>query len=159
MQSQKISSDVIVDHEHDGEFWTQPALQRVPGAARNVNVEQYRDRLRLRNRDGRNRDARELQLGAMLMTLLAGCLLLLIAGSAGAEDGASGKALHDRACTSCHGTEVYTRPDRKIDSLTALERQVQRCAEKAAKVDWNASQIDAVAQYLNNAFYGFDKTN
>lgn len=107
----------------------------------------------------RHREATKLALSATLFSLLAGALLLLTAASAGAEDVENGKTLHDQACTGCHGTDVYSRQDRKIDSLAALEHQVQRCANQAAKVDWSAPQIDAVVNYLNKTFYGFENSS
>jgi len=75
-------------------------------------------------------------------------------GTATAADVENGKQLHNQACQACHGTEVYTRADRRIQSLDALRAQVQRCT-KAAGVDWSSEQIGNVVSYLNQEFYGF----
>lgn len=74
----------------------------------------------------------------------------------GANDPAErGHKLHEAQCQDCHGTGVYTREDRKITSLGQLKAQVQRCAGNAAKADWNALQVQAVTDYLNQEFYHF----
>lgn len=66
-----------------------------------------------------------------------------------------GKTLHERYCLACHGTEVYKRKDRSIHSMDALQAQVSHCAKNAAKVQWDRRQIEAVAEYLGDTFYGF----
>lgn len=151
MKSPRIFPYFVLNYEQERLVRPQPALQRVPGTAADLKLRQGCHRVR-----PCGGDTSQLPLRVMLTALVTACLLLLITGAAGAEDVASGKALHQQACTGCHGTEVYTRPDRKIDSLAGLERQVQRCANNAAKVDWTASQMDAVVNYLNDTFYGFD---
>ena len=69
-------------------------------------------------------------------------------------DGAAGKKLYDANCTKCHNTTVHTRPDRKITSLDALDKQLIACAE-AAQVKLSAAQRKDIAQYLNEQFYKF----
>ncbi|MEJ2387488.1 MAG: hypothetical protein P8Y27_09375 [Chromatiaceae bacterium] len=66
-----------------------------------------------------------------------------------------GQRLHDRYCLSCHGTDVYTRPNRKIRSLDQLETQVGRCIKGAAKVRLTPGQTAAMIQYLDKTFYHF----
>ena len=74
---------------------------------------------------------------------------------------AQGKALHDKACMHCHDSltggnpnNMYTRDDRQITSLEALEKRVGYCMQ-AADVEWNQQQRDAVVEYLNSEFYLF----
>jgi cytochrome c553 len=67
---------------------------------------------------------------------------------------AEGKALFEQACTRCHGTAIFNRSDRKVNSLASLRRQVARCA-KAAQTSWNKEQKSAVVTYLNSKFYHF----
>lgn len=62
--------------------------------------------------------------------------------------------LYQFNCTSCHGAEVYTRSNRKVNSLEALERQVQRC-ELALGLKWFDEEITAMTQYLNEHYYKF----
>lgn len=91
-----------------------------------------------------------------LFSLLFVVIVFVTQPIAAAQSGHSeGKALHDRYCLACHGTEVYTRKDRSIHSMEALQAQVRHCAKNAAKVQWEQNQIDAVAEYLGATFYGF----
>jgi len=62
--------------------------------------------------------------------------------------------LYDQHCVACHGTEVYTRDDRKVESLPALERQVQRC-ETALGLRWFDEDISEMTGLLNDRFYHF----
>ncbi len=81
-------------------------------------------------------------------------LSLFAAFHAWAEAGPNGEALYQNHCTSCHQSEVYTRPDRKIGTYEALQRQVQRC-ELALNLRWFDEEIDAVTRYLNQHYYRF----
>ena len=78
-----------------------------------------------------------------------------------AADIKRGKSLHDDNCIECHvsiqggdGSGIYTRPDRRIDSLPALHSQVNRCKDSMG-VSWPADQIDDVVAYLNSMYYKF----
>ena len=85
-------------------------------------------------------------------------LLLLTAAfslPAPGEPEDSAKTLYDENCVRCHGTEVYTREDRKVTSLEGLERQVQRC-ELALGLKWFDEEISEVTSYLNEHFYHFE---
>jgi hypothetical protein len=62
--------------------------------------------------------------------------------------------LYDQHCVACHGTEVYTRDDRKVKSLPALARQVQRC-ETALGLRWFDEDISEMTGLLNDRFYHF----
>jgi mono/diheme cytochrome c family protein len=77
-----------------------------------------------------------------------------LAAPAARADAAAGQQLHDRHCQSCHGTEVYTRDNRRVGSYVALEGQVKRC-QGAAGAAWNRQQTADVIDYLNTAFYKF----
>lgn len=71
-----------------------------------------------------------------------------------AVDRDEAQTLHDKDCTGCHNTDRYTRSDRKIIDRTSLNEQVRRCAEGFAE-GWSKEQISAVAELLNEDFYGF----
>ena len=73
--------------------------------------------------------------------------------SAAAE---TAQPLYQEHCTRCHGSEVYTRADRKVTSYDALVGQVQRC-ELALELTWFDDQIAQVADYLNQQFYHFPR--
>lgn len=89
------------------------------------------------------------------LSVLAGLILLPlgIPSFAQAADAGQGKALVEQHCTRCHGSKVF-HPDRKIDSLQALQRQVARC-NKATHAGLNPAEEKAVVDYLNGAFYHF----
>lgn len=69
------------------------------------------------------------------------------------QDGKA-KALVENNCIKCHGSEVYTRPDRKVTSRDGLDRQVRRC-ETALELTWFDEDIADVAGYLNQHYYRF----
>ena len=87
--------------------------------------------------------------------------LLALAPLAYAADAKNGQALYEANCTSCHvklmGGDKYaihTRPNSIIHSLDSLKKRVKFC-ESSNGINWNDTQIDDVAAYLNEAFYKF----
>ena len=91
----------------------------------------------------------------ILRTLLLSILTLFIAQAAYAADPEHGKRLHDVACISCHGTELYRRDERVASSYDALREEVDRW-QLSMKLKWRGEDIDDVTDYLNNTFYNFD---
>ena len=73
-------------------------------------------------------------------------------GPAAAAEAPDAHALYEQNCLKCHGSEVYTRADRKIDSYPALASQVRQC-ETNLELRWFDEDIDAVTAYLNDKFY------
>lgn len=74
-----------------------------------------------------------------------------------------GQELHDDNCIRCHasiygekGNEVYTRPNRKIDTLMGLEAQLKRC-KNSLGTNWPEDQMLDVQHYLNTNFYHFEE--
>lgn len=87
--------------------------------------------------------------------------LLFSATTAGAADIAHGKEIHDAHCTSCHigmtggdGSLIYTRKDRRVTSLSALQAQVRRC-DASLEFKMFDEDIDDVVAYLNQSYYKF----
>ena len=66
----------------------------------------------------------------------------------------AGKKLTDANCYQCHGTEIYTRADRKVKNLPGLRKQVQFC-DQALGLTWFDEQVNDVSAYLNQEFYKF----
>lgn len=73
----------------------------------------------------------------------------------------NGKKLHEAHCTACHigmtggdGSLLYTRKNRRVNSLDALENQVRRC-ESNLELKWFEEDINDVVHYLNTRFYTF----
>ena len=81
-------------------------------------------------------------------------LTATFAATSSAADSENARALYERHCVACHGTEVYTREDRKITSLPSLKNQVRRC-ETALELRWFDEDIDDVSQFLNEHYYRF----
>lgn len=78
-----------------------------------------------------------------------------------AADFQNGKEMHDTNCISCHisiqggdGSGIYTREDRRIDSLGALNKQVMRCRDSLG-MPWPPEHIDDVVEFLNKRYYKF----
>ncbi len=65
-----------------------------------------------------------------------------------------GKALEEQSCTKCHDNSVYSRPDRRIKSLAALQQRVNMC-KKQAGAEWDKEETADVVEYLNTEFYRF----
>ena len=80
--------------------------------------------------------------------------LALAATGSDSSDSVDAQALYDQNCTRCHGPEVYTRADRRIDSLHGLQQQVRMCQQNL-DLTWFDDQIDAVASLLNRKYYHF----
>ncbi|CAK0769704.1 Green heme protein [Gammaproteobacteria bacterium] len=62
--------------------------------------------------------------------------------------------LMDKNCVRCHGSEVYTRADRRVKTLEGLHQQVRRCTQMVGTA-WFDEEIDAVAKHLNQLYYRF----
>jgi len=88
-------------------------------------------------------------------------LLLTLFMSLGAHVYASdskhhkGENLHDKKCTSCHSNNVYTRDDRMVKTMSALEHQVNNCMKGAAKAEWTQPETTSVVEFLNDRYYKF----
>ena len=65
-----------------------------------------------------------------------------------------GSVIHEKACTRCHNSSVYTRTDRKITSLDALEKRVRGCNANTG-ANLFPQELKAVTQFLNSAYYKF----
>ena len=66
-------------------------------------------------------------------------------------------ALHAAHCTQCHSPSVYTRLDRRVNSLEALDKQVHNC-EASLGLKWPAATHDAMVNYLNRTYYEYPET-
>ena len=67
-----------------------------------------------------------------------------------------GESLHNAKCVICHGSEVYSRKDHRINSNGSLKNQVARCANSLG-LEWMPDKevVDVVA-YLNEKYYQFE---
>lgn len=81
--------------------------------------------------------------------------LLLAQSAMAAPDPVNGQKLFAASrCLECHGTDVFTRPDRKVKSLAALESQVRKC-DANLSTNWFDDEILDVVSYLNKTYYKF----
>ena len=78
-------------------------------------------------------------------------------------DPVAGKALVEKNCVSCHagmlggdGSKIYTRPDHKVKSASALLAQVRSCNTNLDVKMFEDEELN-VASYLNKTYYKFDK--
>lgn len=78
-----------------------------------------------------------------------------------AADIGHGEKLHEANCKACHismtggdGSLLYTRDNRRVNSLAKLEAQVRRC-ESNLELKWFEEDINDVVQFLNKNYYKF----
>ena len=91
----------------------------------------------------------------LLLTLTTTAALLISGGAMANGNAGNGQKLFSASkCNKCHGTEVYTRKDRKITSLPKLEAQVRRC-DSNLNTNWFDDEIIDVTAHLNKKFYKF----
>jgi cytochrome c5 len=88
----------------------------------------------------------------LLFTLFS---IALAAQAALPGNSAEGKKVHDANCVKCHDTSVYTRKDRRIDSLDALNAQLSTCSH-GAQVTLSDDEQKNVVKYLSEQFYKFN---
>lgn len=65
-----------------------------------------------------------------------------------------GKHLYENNCTGCHGTEVFTRNNRRVQNYQGLTRRVRQCSY-TLETRWFNNEIKLVSDYLNTNFYKF----
>ena len=91
----------------------------------------------------------------ILLTLTTTAGLLVSGASMAAGNAGNGQKLFSGSkCDKCHGTEVFTRPDRKVKDLKGLEAQVRRC-DSNLNTNWFDDEILDVTAHLNSKFYKF----
>jgi mono/diheme cytochrome c family protein len=85
---------------------------------------------------------------------------LLLSGAASAATAEEtdlvklGRTLHQEHCTKCHTEAVYTRENRFVKSLQALNTQVERCKNNTG-AQWFDEDTAAVVKYLDDKYYKF----
>lgn len=65
-----------------------------------------------------------------------------------------GEELHMENCTGCHGTGIYTRKNRLVNSLPKLGSQVRFCRDNLG-LTWFDDEVNNVIHYLNTDYYKF----
>ncbi|WP_303903767.1 c-type cytochrome [Thiohalomonas denitrificans] len=88
--------------------------------------------------------------------------VVVLTGTASAEP-AGGEELHQQHCVECHqrmaggdGSALYTRDDRRVNSLEGLHTQVNRCKDNL-QIALFDDDVAAIARYLNKSYYRFEE--
>lgn len=89
----------------------------------------------------------------MSLRSLSVVLLLALAGTGQAADFDAGKFLAEN-CSRCHDSSVYTRPDRRVQSLDGLNNQVRRC-DAMLGTKLFEDDIRTLVDHLNQRYYHF----
>jgi cytochrome c553 len=92
----------------------------------------------------------------LLAVLVSGLAATAQADSVLPGNAANGQKLVQAHCTRCHGTEAYTRNDRKITDLGGLSKRVRMCSSNVG-ANFTSDQVTDVVKYLNDQFYHFEK--
>ena len=79
---------------------------------------------------------------------------LLVAGAASAADPARGRALYEARCGGCHNDSVHNDNSRKARNFEEARARVADFSMQL-KTGWSDAQVDDVAVYLNERYYGF----
>ena len=77
---------------------------------------------------------------------------------------ATGKALHDKSCASCHnsmmpdgkGSEIYSEDFRKMRNLAQVKTMIEVCASRS-RAGWFEEEIEHAGRYLNDTYYKYTK--
>lgn len=69
-------------------------------------------------------------------------------------DAGRGQTLHDRQCTACHDSRVYTRANRAVKSVEGLMGRVKLCNQQLG-TKLQRDQLNDLVKYLDEAFYKF----
>jgi len=65
-----------------------------------------------------------------------------------------GEKLHMKSCSGCHDSSVYTRQNRRVQSLPKLGSQVRFCKNNLG-ITWFDDEVEDVTHYLNKEYYKF----
>ena len=76
------------------------------------------------------------------------------AASANAADISNGSELHAENCTACHDSSLYTRENRRVQTLPRLGTQVRFCKDNLG-ITWFDDEVDDVVGFLNENYYHF----
>jgi mono/diheme cytochrome c family protein len=87
-------------------------------------------------------------------SLFLSILFLSVQEPSYSDDVDRGELLHDENCLRCHQSEIYNKPDRKVESLSKLKQRVKQC-ELMNDLLWFEEEVNDVTAYLNAHFYLF----
>jgi mono/diheme cytochrome c family protein len=85
-------------------------------------------------------------------------MLLVLFGSSAKADvmpqraPSEGELLYTTYCIACHNDQIHWRDKRVVKDWVSLRAEIGRW-QKLSKLGWHASEIEAVARYLNTLYY------
>ena len=94
-----------------------------------------------------------LRYAAGFFAVLIGLVMVACTDTSQSDPVARGERIHT-VCLSCHGTDLYVSPKRKIKTLPALRKDVARWGDYYDPA-LSEQDIDDVTAYLNKNFYKF----
>jgi hypothetical protein len=89
----------------------------------------------------------------MSLRMLTASLLLPLASIAQGADFDPAGFLAE-SCSRCHDSSVYTREDRRVQSLEGLHNQVRRCDSMLGTRLYD-EDINSLVEHLNTKYYHF----
>jgi cytochrome c553 len=94
----------------------------------------------------------------MIKITMTICGLLLVNSVYADGNASKGKKIYSASeCVRCHQTnKMFTRGDRKVNSLPELNSQVRRC-DAQLSTNLFDDEIEDVVAYLNQAHYKFSE--
>lgn len=69
-----------------------------------------------------------------------------------------GELLYSTHCIACHTSKMHWREQKLAADWNSLEAQVRRW-QATIGLGWSKEEISDVAQYLNDAYYGFSDSH
>jgi hypothetical protein len=89
-----------------------------------------------------------------MRAIFAAASLFVIGSSVAQAAQFEPKAFLDERCSSCHGTEVYSRADHRVKNFAGLVAQVTRCNNNVG-TGLTKDEIKSLSTYLNDQYYKF----
>ena len=97
----------------------------------------------------------------LLIAFLSGSTTSTAGASLLLGDATKGEALHEQKCVGCHvarfggdGSGIYTRKNRRVNSIEGLIGQVNNC-NAMTRSNLSDDDINDVVKYLNDTYYRF----
>lgn len=80
--------------------------------------------------------------------------ILTVVMSTSAQASPDMQTLLKKQCSSCHDDSLYTRADRKVQSLAGLQQQLKRCNHVIGS-QLDDETLQRLTNYLNQKYYRF----
>jgi cytochrome c5 len=93
-------------------------------------------------------------LAAFVLATFVVATVLFAPDGTRAADAERGQLLYENHCTVCHTSIVHIRERRKATSRDDIRMWIRRW-QQHLQLQWGATEVDDVADFLNARFYGF----